>query len=68
MERFILKRAGVELHVRPGERVSAGQPLMMLHTDTPEKFDGAVAALDGAAVIGGSASPRGSLVLDRVTV
>ncbi|RDB48539.1 thymidine phosphorylase, partial [Tsukamurella tyrosinosolvens] len=55
-------------HATVGDTVTAGEPLFTLHTDTPEKFDGAVAALDGAAVIGGSASPRGSLVLDRVTV
>lgn len=60
--------AGVTWHATVGDTVTAGEPLFTLHTDTPEKFDGAVAALDGAAVIGVSAAPRGSLVLDRVTV
>ncbi len=60
--------AGVTWHATVGDRVVEGQPLFTLHTDTPEKFDGAVAALDGAAAIGESAVPRGSLVLDRVTV
>ncbi|TWS19244.1 thymidine phosphorylase [Tsukamurella asaccharolytica] len=60
--------AGVTWHATVGDAVTAGEPLFTLHTDTPEKFDGAVAALDGAAVIGESAAPRGSLVLDRVTV
>ncbi|CAM3755258.1 thymidine phosphorylase [Tsukamurella ocularis] len=60
--------AGVTWHAGVGDTVTAGEPLFTLHTDTPEKFDGAVAALDGAAVIGAAAAPRGSLVLDRVTV
>lgn len=59
--------AGVTWHATVGDTVTAGEPLFTLHTDTPEKFDGAVAALEGAAVIGESAAPRGSLVLDRVT-
>ena len=28
--------AGVELHAKPGDTVRAGQPLLTLHTDTPE--------------------------------
>lgn len=39
--------AGVELHARPGDEVKAGQPLMTLHTDTPERFERAQAALAG---------------------
>lgn len=59
--------AGVTWHAGLGDEVRAGEPLFTLHTDTPEKFDGALAALDGAATIGESAAPRGSLVLGRVT-
>ncbi|MFD3971734.1 thymidine phosphorylase [Streptomyces cyaneofuscatus] len=40
--------AGVELHAKPGDIVSEGQPLMTLHTDTPEKFDYALKALPDA--------------------
>ncbi|WP_371097583.1 thymidine phosphorylase [Streptomyces sanglieri] len=40
--------AGVELHARPGDTVTAGQPLLTLHTDTPEKFDYALKALPDA--------------------
>ncbi|MEU5131229.1 thymidine phosphorylase [Streptomyces californicus] len=40
--------AGVELHAKPGDTVTEGQPLMTLHTDTPEKFDYALTALPGA--------------------
>src|SRR5699024_7368118 len=44
--------AGVELHAKPGDRVRAGQVLLTLHTDTPERFERAVGALDGAIEIG----------------
>ncbi len=37
--------AGVELHAKPGDTVTAGQPLLTLHTDTPEKFGYALKAL-----------------------
>ncbi|QNE75410.1 thymidine phosphorylase [Streptomyces finlayi] len=37
--------AGVEMHAKPGDTVTAGQPLLTLHTDTPEKFEYALKAL-----------------------
>jgi thymidine phosphorylase len=43
--------AGVVVHARPGDRVRAGQPLLTLHTDTPERFDRALAALDDALTV-----------------
>jgi thymidine phosphorylase len=43
--------AGVVWHARPGDRVTAGQPLLTLHTDTPERFARAKEALVGASVI-----------------
>ncbi|WP_344114318.1 thymidine phosphorylase, partial [Nocardioides humi] len=39
--------AGVVWHVRPGDRVRAGEPLFTLHTDTPERFERALAVLEG---------------------
>ncbi|WP_299037282.1 thymidine phosphorylase [uncultured Pseudokineococcus sp.] len=60
--------AGVELHARPGDEVRAGQPLMTLHTDTPERFARAREALEGAVDV----APEGSrphvpdLVLERI--
>ncbi|MDT0380893.1 thymidine phosphorylase [Streptomyces sp. DSM 42041] len=59
--------AGVELHAKPGERVEAGAPLMTLHTDTPEKFDYALAALDDAFALGDTAvDVPASVVLERI--
>ncbi|WP_326598695.1 thymidine phosphorylase [Streptomyces sp. NBC_01803] len=42
--------AGVELHAKPGDKVTAGAPLLTLHTDTPERFDAALAELAGDAI------------------
>ncbi|MEI2714603.1 MAG: thymidine phosphorylase [Nocardioides sp.] len=38
--------AGVTWHARPGDTVSAGQPLFTLHTDEPERFERALAPLE----------------------
>ncbi|NJQ00627.1 thymidine phosphorylase [Streptomyces zingiberis] len=60
--------AGVELHARPGDEVTAGAPLLTLHTDTPERFGYALEALDGAVVVAppGTAYEPRPIVLDRV--
>lgn len=60
--------AGIELHAKPGAVVRAGEPLMTLHTDTPERFERARAALEGAVTIApeGSRPPERPLVIDRV--
>jgi thymidine phosphorylase len=60
--------AGVEMHAKPGAVVRAGEPLLTLHTDTPDRFDRALQALEGSYFI----APAGSrpdllpLVIDRV--
>ncbi|MFF8263216.1 thymidine phosphorylase [Streptomyces virginiae] len=60
--------AGVELHAKPGDMVTAGQPLMTLHTDTPERFDYALASLAGTYDIAtaGTAFTATPIVLDRI--
>jgi thymidine phosphorylase len=60
--------AGIELHAKPGAFLRAGDPLLTLHTDTPERFTRAVEALVGGYFI----APEGSrpdlppLVIERV--
>ncbi len=60
--------AGVEMHVKPGALLRAGEPLLTLHTDEPARFERALEALEGAYQI----VPRGSrpdlppLVIERV--
>ncbi|MBE0008976.1 MULTISPECIES: thymidine phosphorylase [unclassified Arthrobacter] len=59
--------AGVRMHAKPGALVRAGEPLMTLLTDTPEKFDRAREALEGAVVIAPEGSrPDAQLILDRI--
>lgn len=59
--------AGVELHAKPGALVRAGEPLMTLHTDTPERFARAHEALEGAVTIAPEGDRRAvPLVLDRI--
>ncbi|WP_280469413.1 thymidine phosphorylase [Nocardia farcinica] len=58
--------AGVALHAGVGDRVTAGQALCTLHTDTPEAFDSAAAALREGIEIGDAAAGTGALVLDRI--
>ena len=61
--------AGVELHVKPGAGVRAGQPIMTLFTDTPDRFARAAEALADAVTItaDGSAKAGGPVVLERIT-
>ncbi len=58
--------AGVVMHARPGERVTAGQPLLTLHTDTPERFGRAIEALKNGYDIGADAPVRDSVVIDSI--
>jgi thymidine phosphorylase len=58
--------AGVVLRARPGDRVTAGEPLLELHTDEPARIERALAALDGAVEVGDAAPPATPLVLDRI--
>jgi thymidine phosphorylase len=61
--------AGIEMHAKPGAVVRAGNPLMTLHTDTPERFGRAIETLEDAYFI----APEGSrpdllpLVIDRIS-
>ena len=61
--------AGIDIHVKPGEPVAEGQPLLTLHTDTPERFDRALEALEGAWHIAeaGTAFTPGPVVLERIS-
>jgi thymidine phosphorylase len=59
--------AGIELHAKPGDYISAGSPLMTLHTDEPARFDRAIEILEGAVtIIEGGKVDRLPLVLERI--
>ena len=61
--------AGIRLHVKPGDTVEAGAPLLTLLTDEPGRFATAHDALTGAVVVSpaGSTMERLPLVIDRIT-
>src|SRR3712207_6589761 len=44
--------AGIDLHAKPGDRVTAGQPLFTLSADEPARFARALDALEGSYRIG----------------
>ncbi|AXB46976.1 thymidine phosphorylase [Amycolatopsis albispora] len=56
--------AGILCHAKPGDRVSAGEPLLELHTDTPEAVPAALRTLDGAYTISDTAPSPAPVVLD----
>jgi thymidine phosphorylase len=58
--------AGVRIHRRPGEPVVAGEPLFTLYTDTPERFEAAMAELDGGWSVDDVAPARRPLIIDRI--
>jgi thymidine phosphorylase len=58
--------AGVICKAKPGEQVKAGQPLLELRTDEPERFAAAVEALAGGIEIGPDAPVIGPAVIERI--
>jgi thymidine phosphorylase len=60
--------AGVVLRARPGDQVKAGDVLLELHTDTPDRIPRAREALAGAYAVAATEAPRLPLVIDRLSV
>jgi thymidine phosphorylase len=61
--------AGVDLHAKPGDTVTAGQPLFILSADEPQRFERALEALEGAYRIGDPGEPvetGGPLIAGRI--
>ena len=60
--------AGVEIHAKPGDTVREGDVLLTLHTDTPERFERAEAALEGGIEVApeGTSHEATPVVLDRI--
>jgi thymidine phosphorylase len=65
-EDAVVHAAGIDLHVMVGDSVAAGQPLFTLSADDETRFDRALAAVDGAWEIGGTAPARTPLVRERI--
>jgi thymidine phosphorylase len=61
--------AGIDLHAKPGDTVTQGQPLFTLSTDDSARFERALEALDGAYRIGDPGDPildGGPLIAARI--
>jgi len=61
--------AGIDLHAKPGDSVSAGQPLFTLSANEPARFARALEALEGAYRIGDVGDPvldGGPLIAERI--
>jgi thymidine phosphorylase len=61
--------AGIDLHAKPGDTVTAGQPLFTMHTSDAARFTRALEALEGAYAIGDAGSPiddGGPLIQGRI--
>ncbi|MCX6501952.1 MAG: thymidine phosphorylase [Microbacterium sp.] len=63
----VVHAAGIDLHVKPGDTVAAGQPLFTLSADDGARFDRALSAVDGAWEISDEAPAASPLVLERIT-
>jgi thymidine phosphorylase len=62
--------AGIDLHAKPGDTVTAGQPLFTMSTNEPARFDRALEALEGAYEIADPGTPvhtGGPLIAERIT-
>ena len=61
--------AGIDLHAKPGDVVSAGQPLFTLSADEPQRFERALESLEGAYRIGDPGDEivtGGLLIVERI--
>ncbi|MEJ1156216.1 thymidine phosphorylase [Microbacterium marmarense] len=63
----VLHAAGIDLHVKPGDRIEIGQPLFTLLGQDGTRFERALDAVEGAWEIGAEAPASTPLVLERIT-
>jgi thymidine phosphorylase len=66
-EDAVIQSAGIELHVKPGDPIAAGQPVFTLVGDDESRFARALEAVQGAWDVGASAPERAPLVFERIT-
>lgn len=59
--------AGIELHHQVGDQVAAGDALMTLFTDTPEKFERAIEIAEAGIQISSGQPAERKLILGRIS-
>lgn len=58
--------AGILCLAKPGDTIAEGDPLLELHTDTPDAVPAALAALEGGFTIADSAPEPGPIVVETI--
>ncbi|MEI3844059.1 MULTISPECIES: thymidine phosphorylase [unclassified Microbacterium] len=66
-EDAVVHAAGIDLHVKPGDQVRAGDPLFTLSADDAARFSRALDAVAGAWEIGVEKPAASPLVRERIT-
>ena len=61
-EDLVVHAAGIDLHVKPGDRVKAGDPVFTLSANDAARFERAFEAVDGAWGIGDTVVDHGPLI------
>lgn len=61
-EDAVVHAAGIDLHVKPGDAVKAGDPVFTLSANDAARFDRALDAVDGAWGIGDTVVDHGPLI------
>lgn len=59
--------AGIEIHTPVGTKVTKGQKLLTLHTDTPERFERAIESITPGISIGENAPEKRPIILDHIS-
>lgn len=59
--------AGIEIHTPIGTKVTKGQKLLTLHTDTPERFERAIESITPGISIGEQAPAKRQIILDQIS-
>lgn len=60
--------AGIELHATKGEKVTKGQKLFTLHTETPDRFERSLEVLNsGFQITNEPLSEERTIILDRIS-
>ena len=63
----VIHAAGIDLAVKPGDSVKAGDPLFTLSANDAARFDRALEALNGGWEIGDAVVDRGPLIAEVIT-
>ncbi len=53
---------------KPGDRVEAGEPVVVLHVDDPDRLPAALAALEGAIEVAPEPPDPRPLVVERIAL